>query len=66
MFLDTNFNSVNTVLTSVYETFVESAMKYYRYTKCMTVGTYPHASLLIGMVFLFRHEDRVARNTHFS
>lgn len=52
MFLDTTFNSLNTVLTTIYQNFTESAMKYYRYAKCMAAGgVHPHASLLIGMCF---------------
>ena len=47
MFLDTNFNSPNTVLLSIYQNFVEVAMKYYRYGKLM-VGSQPHLHLLIG------------------
>lgn len=52
MFLDTTFNSLNTVLSTIYQNFVESAMKYYRYAKCMAAGgMHPHASLLIGTFF---------------
>lgn len=52
MFLDTTFNSLNTVLSTIYQNFVESAMKYYRYAKCMAAGSmHPHASLLIGTSF---------------
>ncbi len=54
MFLDTNFNSLSTVLSTIYKNFLESAMKYYRYAKCMTAGMHakhPHASLLIGTIF---------------
>ena len=48
MFLDTSFNSPPTVLSTVYQNFVEAAMKYYRYAKCMVGRTHPHADLLIG------------------
>ena len=48
MFLDTSFNSPSTVLSTVYQNFVEVAMKYYRYAKCMTEGNHPHSDLLIG------------------
>lgn len=52
MFLDTTFNSVYTVLSTIYKNFLESAMKYYRYAKCMATGKYLHAALLIGTHFL--------------
>lgn len=48
MFLDTNFNSPNTVLSSIYQNFVEAAMKYYRYAKCMQNDKQPHLDLLKG------------------
>ena len=48
MFLDTNFNSPNTVLSTIYQNFVEASMKYYRYAKCMTKSFQPDAKLLIG------------------
>lgn len=48
MFFDTNFNSAITVLSTVYQNFVEAAMKYYRYAKCMGGGKHPHQDLLIG------------------
>lgn len=52
MFLDTTFNSLGTVLSTIYQNFVESAMKYYRNAKCMAAGgMHPHASLLIGTSF---------------
>lgn len=52
MFLDTTFNSLSTVLSTIYQNFMESAMKYYRYAKCMGAGgMHPHASLLIGTSF---------------
>ena len=35
MFVDTGFNSSLTVLSTIYQNFVEAAMKYYRYVKCM-------------------------------
>lgn len=46
MFLDTNFNSLNTVLSSIFKNFAESSMKYYRYAKCMAVR--PPVALLIS------------------
>lgn len=45
MFLDTNFNSLRTVLSSIFKNFAESSMKYYRYAKCM--AAHPPVSLLI-------------------
>ena len=48
MLLDTSFNSPNTVLSTVYENFVESAMKYYRYAKSMGSRKQPAASILIS------------------
>ena len=48
MFLDTSFNSPSTVLSTVYQNFVEAAMKYYRYAKCMAGRNHPHPDLLIG------------------
>lgn len=52
MFLDTTFNSLSTVLSTIYQNFVEAAMKYYRYAKCMPAKQQPHDSLLIGMSLL--------------
>ncbi|KAK4695849.1 telomerase reverse transcriptase, partial [Lecanoromycetidae sp. Uapishka_2] len=46
MFLDTNFNSANTVLSTIYQNFAEAAMKYYRYAKCMQSAKQPHLDLL--------------------
>ena len=48
MFLDTSFNSLNTVLGTIYENFIEAAMKYYRYAKSMPKGQQPRNPLLIG------------------
>lgn len=58
MFFDTHFNSIATVLSTIYKNFVESAMKYYRYAKCMAAGARPHASLLIGQYF-FQYAGRL-------
>lgn len=57
MFLDTNFNSLKTVLSTLYHNFVESAMKYYRYAKGMAAVT-THASLFIGTFVLIRPNVR--------
>ena len=46
MFLDTSFNSTATVLLNIYQNFVEAAMKYYRYAKCMAGVKHPHLDLL--------------------
>lgn len=48
MFLDTSFNSLNTVLSTIHQNFVETAMKYYRYVKSMTINKKPPVALLIG------------------
>lgn len=48
MFLDTNFNSVSTVLTNIYQNFVESAMKFYSYTKSLPPNKRPRPTLLIS------------------
>ena len=48
MFLDTLYNSPSTVLSTIYENFVESAMKLYRYVKSMTPHKEPRESLLIS------------------
>lgn len=46
MFLDTSFNSLTTVLSSIFKNFIEASRKYYRYAKCMTAQ--PPVSLLIS------------------
>ncbi|KAL9124591.1 MAG: hypothetical protein Q9217_006090 [Psora testacea] len=50
MFLDTNFNSPATVLLTIYENFLEAAMKYYRYIKSLTNTTQPHLHLLTSTI----------------
>ena len=55
MFLDTTFNSVDTVLSTIYQNFLEVAMKYYRYGRCMSKDSNPSTALLIrkyGLSFL--------------
>ena len=54
MLLDTNFNSTATVLTTLYENFIEAAMKFHRYTKSMEKQARPHVALLIGTLACFR------------
>ena len=48
MLLDTNFNSANTVLSTVYQNLLEVAMKYFRYCKSMAASARPHLDLLTG------------------
>lgn len=50
MFLDSDINSLSSVLNNIYQNFAESAMKYYRYVKSMQVGKQPRAALLIGVL----------------
>lgn len=52
MFLDTTFNSRKTVLSTIYQNFVEASMKYYRYARCMARNKEPHLDLLIGKAFI--------------
>ena len=47
LFLDTTFNSMHTVLSTIYQNFLEAAMKYYRYGRCMAKDSNPSATLLI-------------------
>ena len=64
MFLDTNLNSPNTVLSTIYQNFTEVAMKYYRYAKSMPTCKHPSSDLLIGkhyqlsnsMIFVLHHK----------
>lgn len=50
MFLDTNFNSVSSVMSNIYQNFVEAGMKYYRYAKSLRCEQQPHTTLMIGML----------------
>lgn len=50
MFLDTNFNSVSSVMSNIYQNFVEAGMKYYRYAKSLRCEQQPHTALMIGML----------------
>lgn len=52
MFLDTRFNGVTTVLDTVYQHFVEVAMKVYRYGRCMGAAQLPSSDLLIRKLAL--------------
>ena len=54
MFFDTAFNSIDTVLSTIYQNFLEVAMKYYRYGKCMPKDGNPSAALLIRKYGLSR------------
>ena len=47
MFCDTTYNSLNTVLCTIYQHFLETAMKVFRYGKCMSANKAPPATLLI-------------------
>ena len=46
MFLDTSFNSVAKVLSSLFHNFFETAMKMFRYTKSMSPASRPGTTLL--------------------
>ena len=48
MFLDTELNSLATVLSTLYQNMLESAMKLYRYAKSMGREVRPPSSLLIS------------------
>ncbi|KAI4225667.1 MAG: hypothetical protein L6R36_003747 [Xanthoria steineri] len=50
MFLDTNFNSVSSVMSNIYQNFVEAGMKYYRYAKSLRCEQQPHTALMIGTI----------------
>ena len=51
MFLDTSFNSLNTVLCNIYQNFLVTATRFYHYLKCLPSGRQPKPSLLMGMIF---------------
>jgi telomerase reverse transcriptase len=48
MFLDTSFNSLATVLTNIYESFLETATKMWTYVKCLPAQKRPGAKLVIS------------------
>ena len=48
MLLDTALNTLATVLSTLYQNFLESAMKFYRYAKSMGSRRQPPGSLLIS------------------
>ncbi|SLM33959.1 telomerase reverse transcriptase [Lasallia pustulata] len=50
MFFDTTFNSLSTVLSTIYQNFVEAAMKFYRYAKCLCKHRRPQQSLMIKTI----------------
>lgn len=50
MFLDTTFNSQRTVLSTIYQNFMEAAMKFYRYAKCLPSARRPQPSLMIKTI----------------
>ena len=59
MFLDTNFNSPRSALSNIYQNFMEAAMKFYRYAKCIASSTLPHAGLLEGKNLTRDGNDRL-------
>ncbi|KAI9814856.1 MAG: hypothetical protein M1832_005658 [Thelocarpon impressellum] len=73
MFLDTNFNSTATVLSNLYQIFAESAMKFYRYAKCMPPRKQPQTRLLIRTIHdmidlafvLMKSKGKHGQNGHF-
>ncbi len=46
MFLDTSFNSFRTVLSNIYDSFVETATKMWRYAKCLPKQKQPGARVV--------------------
>lgn len=48
MFIDTSFNNIKTVLSNLYQCFVESARKCYHYIKSLPKKKYPRVQLLIS------------------
>lgn len=55
MFLDTTFNSTIRVLTNIYENFIESAMRFYRYAKCLPASKQPRVTILISKWLMNHH-----------
>jgi len=52
MFLDTSFNSLSSVLSNIYQSFIEAAIKLYHYVKCLPSSKQPHSPLLISKFFI--------------
>ena len=50
MYLDTSYNSTSTVLTNIYTSFLETAIKMWTYARCLPVGKQPGTKLLIKTV----------------
>ncbi|RDL40109.1 uncharacterized protein BP5553_00088 [Venustampulla echinocandica] len=50
MFLDTSFNSVQTVISNVHSAFVETASKMWIYARCLPVRKQPGTNLLIKTI----------------
>ena len=48
MLMDTNFNKPTTVLCTIYQNFSETAMKFFRYSKCMVHSGRPPFPLAVG------------------
>lgn len=55
MFLDTSFNSLNTVLCNIYQNFLVTATRFYHYLKCLPSSRQPKTSLLMGTTFQRHH-----------
>lgn len=49
-FLDTSFNSVELVMSTIYQNFVESAIKLCAYVKSLPTPKVPNVSLIIGTI----------------
>lgn len=47
-FLDTAFNTVATVMMNIYQSFVLTGMKCFRYIKSLPTAKQPHVSLVIS------------------
>jgi hypothetical protein len=47
MFLDTSFNSLNTVLSNIYSAFLETALKTYTYARCLPSNKQPGTQFFI-------------------
>jgi hypothetical protein len=48
MFLDTSFNSLSTVFSNIYDSFIETATKMWQYAKCLPVQKQPGARVVIS------------------
>ncbi|KAH9212849.1 hypothetical protein DL95DRAFT_391013, partial [Leptodontidium sp. 2 PMI_412] len=50
MFLDTAFNSLQTVKTNISTAFTETAVKMWMYARCLGVGKRPGWRLVVGTI----------------